>query len=159
MCSLDRKKIAATKNLARKDFTGQWVVGGDTQGHHRRVSCHTPSTPPTGWERMLTGADGSMTPLESATTPPGKLWGVAVAVGARLVPIGAMRHVAGVWPGPAFLRLAQGHTICENTPFSGLPTVVDKRFAGGGRAHGVAALGALGSTFGRGSHVVTCTSH
>lgn len=96
---------------------------------------------------MLTGADGSMTPLESATTPPGKLLGVAVAMGARLVPIGAMRHVAGVWPGPAFLRLAQGHTICENTPFSGLPTVIDKRFAGAGRAHGVATLGGLGSTF------------
>ena len=85
---------------------------------------------------MLTGADGSMTPLESATTPPGKLLGVAVAMGARLVPIGAMRHVAGVWPGPAFLRLAQGHTICENTPFSGLPTVVDKRFAGFNRDTG-----------------------
>ena len=107
---------------------------------------------------MLTGADGSMTPLESATTPPGKLLGVAVAMGARLVPIGAMRHVAGVWPGPAFLRLAQGHTICANTPFSGLPTVIDKRFAGGGRAHGVAALGALGSTFRMGSYVETCTS-
>ena len=111
---------------------------------------------------MLTGADGSMTPLESATTPPGKLLGVAVAMGARLVPIGAMRHVAGVWagvwPGPAFLRLAQGHTIYENTPFSGLPTVIDKRFAGAGRAHGVAALGALGSTFRMCSYVETCTS-
>ena len=74
-------------------------------------------------------------------TPPGKLWGVAVAVGAQLVRIGAMRHVAGVWPGPAFLRLAQGHTIYENTPVSGLPTVIDKRFAGSSRAHGVAALG------------------
>ena len=61
-----------------------------------------------------------------------------------------------VWPGPAFLRLAQGHTIYENTPFSGLPTVIDKRFAGVGRAHGVAALGALGSTFGMCSHVETC---
>ena len=30
---------------------------------------------------MLTGADGPTTPLESATTPPGKLWGVAVAPG------------------------------------------------------------------------------
>ena len=100
-----------------------------------------------------------MTPLESATTPPGKLWGVAVAMGARLVPIGAMRHVAGVCPGPAFLRLAQGHTICENTPFSGLPTVIDKRFAGGGRAHGAAALGALGSTSRMGSHAETCASH
>ena len=107
---------------------------------------------------MLTGADGSMTPLESATTPPGKLWGVAVAMGARLVPIGAMRHVAGVWPGPAFLRLAQGHTIYENTPFSGLPTVIDKRFAGVCRAHGVAALGPLGSTFRMSSYVETCTS-
>ena len=86
---------------------------------------------------MLTSADGSMTPLESATTPPEKLLGVAVAMGARLVPVGAMRHVAGVWPGPAFLRLAQGHTIYENTtPFSGLPTVIDKRFAGFNRAHG-----------------------
>ncbi len=83
---------------------------------------------------MLTGADGSMTPLESATT---KLLGVAVAMGARLVPIGAMRHVAGVWPGPAFLRLAQGPTICENTPVSGLPTVIDNRFAGFNRAHEV----------------------
>ena len=107
---------------------------------------------------MLTGADGSMTPLESATTPPGKLLGVAVAMGARLVPIGAMRHVAGVWPGPAFLRLAQGHTIYENTPFSGLPTVIDKRFAGSSRAHGAAALGALGSTFRMSSYVETCTS-
>ena len=78
-------------------------------------------------------------------------------MGARLVPIGAMRHVAGVWPGPAFLRLAQGHTIYENTPFSGLPTVIDKRFAGGGRAHGVATLGALGSTFRMSSYVETCT--
>ena len=107
---------------------------------------------------MLACADGSMTPLESATTPPGKLLGVAVAMGARLVPIGAMRHVAGVWPGPAFLRLAQEHTICENPPFSGLPTVIDKRFAGSSRAHGVAALGALGSTFRMSSHVETCTS-
>ena len=81
---------------------------------------------------MLTGADGSMTPLESATTPPGKLLGVAVAMGARLVPIGAMRHVAGVWQGPSFLHLVQGHTICKNNaPFSGLPTVIDKRFVGG----------------------------
>ena len=95
---------------------------------------------------MLTGADGSMTPLESATTPPGKLLGVAVAMGARLVPIGAMRHVAGVWPGPAFLRLAQGHTIYENTPFSGLRTAIDKRFAGFNRAHGSPCKGALGST-------------
>ena len=29
----------------------------------------------------------------------------------------------------------QGHTICENTPFSGLPTVIDKRFAGFNQAH------------------------
>ena len=108
---------------------------------------------------MLTGADGSKTPLESATTPPGKLWGVAVAMGARLVPIGAMRHVAGVWPGPAFLRLAQGHTIYENTPFSGLPAVIDKRFAGAGRAHGVATLGGLFSAFSYRmfSYVETCT--
>ena len=111
---------------------------------------------------MLTGADGPMTPLESVTTPPGKLWGVAVATGARLVPIrpiGAMRHVAGVWPGPACLRLAQGHTICKNTPFSGLPTVIDKRFAEFNRARGVAALGALGSTFRMGSYVETYTPH
>ena len=107
---------------------------------------------------MLTAADGSMTPLESATTPPRKLLGVAVAMGARLVPVGAMRHVAGVWPGPAFLRLAQGHTICENTPFSGLPTVVDKRFAGSSQAHRVPALGPLGSTFWIGSYVEACTS-
>ena len=60
-------------------------------------------------------------------------------MGAQLVRIGAMRHAAGVWPGPAFLRLAQGHTS-ENTPFSGLPTVIDKRFAGSSRAHGVAAF-------------------
>ena len=57
-------------------------------------------------------------------------------MGACLVPIGAMWHAAGVWPGPVFLRLApgyrdtQGHTICENTPFSGLPTVIDERYAG-----------------------------
>jgi len=77
-----------------------------------------------------------------------------------LVPIGAMRHVAGVWPGPAFLRLAQGHTICENTPFSGLPTVVDKRFA----AREVGDTGWLLS-IGPGvhvqdvhGHVETCTS-
>ena len=72
---------------------------------------------------MLTGADGSMTPVESAATPPGKLLGVAVAMGARLVPIGAMRRVAGCGPGPAF-HAWQGHTMCENPPFSGLPTVI-----------------------------------
>ena len=64
---------------------------------------------------MLTGADGSMTPLESATTPPGKLLGVAVAMGARLVPIGAMRHVAGVWPGPAFLGAGAAHDLRKHT--------------------------------------------
>ena len=64
----------------------------------------------------------------------------------------------GVWPGAAFLRLAQGHTIYENTPFSGLPTVIGKRFAGAGRAHGVGALGAMDSTFRMGSHVETCSS-
>ena len=63
------------KILLGRTSPATWVVGGDTQGHHRRVSCHTPSTPPTGWERMLTGADGSMTPLESATTPLGSCWG------------------------------------------------------------------------------------
>ena len=52
--------------------------------------------------------------------------------------------MGGVWPGPAFPRLAQGHTICENAPFSGLPTVIDKRFAGSSRALGVPAKGALG---------------
>ena len=109
---------------------------------------------------MLTGADGSTTPLESATTPPGKLSGVAVAMRARLAPIGAMRHVAGVWPGPAFLRLAQGHTIYENAPFSGLLTVIDKRFAGSTRAHGPPAKGALrffrSCTFKMGSYGETC---
>ena len=83
---------------------------------------------------MLTGADGSMTPLESATTPPGKLWGVAVAMGTWLVPIGAMRHVAGVWwvPVPPGMPQVQPqvHTTCENTRFSRLPTVVYKRFYG-----------------------------
>ena len=66
---------------------------------------------------------------------------VAVAIGARLVawcpsvPCGTLyrRHVTGVWPGPAFLRLAQGHTMCENTPFSGLPAVIYKRFEVGTR--------------------------
>ena len=85
-----------------------------------------------------------MTPLESATTPPGKLLGGAVAMGARLVPIGAMRHVAGVWPGPAFLRLAQGHTIYENTPFSGLPQSSTSSLRGE-VGHTVAVLDALDS--------------
>ena len=62
---------------------------------------------------------------------------------------------SGVWPGPAFLRLAQGHTICENTPFSGLPTVVDKRFAEAGPSGTRGSFGALGSTF-RLSYVETC---
>ena len=100
-----------------------------------------------------------MTPLESATTPHGKLLGVAVAMGARLVPIGAMRHVAGVWPGPAFLRLAQGRTIYENTPFSGLPTVINEQFAEARRAHGVATLGGPGFYVRMGSYVETCTFH
>ena len=78
---------------------------------------------------------------------------MAVAMGARLVPIGTMRHVAGVWPGPAFLRLAQGHMICENTPFSGLPTVIDKRFAGFNRAHGSPCKGGRGFYVKVGSYV------
>ena len=95
---LDGKEIAATKNLARKDPTGH-VGGGDTQSHYRRVSYHTPQHPPTGWERMLTGADGSMTPLESATTPPGKLLGVAVANHLPWAPGWCPSVPCGTWQG------------------------------------------------------------
>ena len=79
---------------------------------------------------MLTGADGSITPLESATTPLGKLLGVEVAMGARLVPIGAMRHVA---------RVPQ--TVCFGCPplHTG-PAVFQKgaRFPWGSRAQACA---------------------
>ena len=59
--------------------------------------------------------------------------------GAPLRPVWGTLHVAGVWPGPAF-ALGAGHTIYENTPFSRLPTVVDERFAGAGRARGAAGF-------------------
>ena len=84
---------------------------------------------------MLTGADGAPTRPGLAGTPPGNLWGVAAAMGAWFVPIGAMRHVAVVWWVPVPPPYLQEHTMYENTPFSGLRTVIDKRFAGSSQEH------------------------
>ena len=61
-------------------------------------------------------------------------------MGAQLMPVGAMRHVAGAGQGcgPGQVSVsawAQRHTNFENTPFTGLPTGINKRFAEFNRAH------------------------
>ena len=84
---------------------------------------------------MLTGADGAPTRPGLAGTPPGNLWGVAAAMGAWFVPIGAMRHVAVVWWVPVPPPYPQVHTMCENTPFSRLRTVIDMQFGGSTPVH------------------------
>ena len=51
-------------------------------------------------------------------------------MGAWFVPIGAMRHVAVVWWVPVPPPYPQGHTMYENTPFSGLRIGIDVGFVG-----------------------------
>ena len=93
---------------------------------------------------MLTGADGAPTRPGLAGTPPGNLWGVAAAMGAWFVPIGAMRHVAVVWWVPVPPPYPQGHTMYENTPFSGLRIGIDVGFVGAARKPRAPAKGVLG---------------
>ena len=107
---------------------------------------------------MLTGADGAPTRPGLAETPLGNLWGVAAAMGAWFVPIGAMRHVAVVWWVPVPPPYPQGHTMYENTPFSGLRTVIDKRFAGAGSIHRAATRALRVPKVRLSSYVETCTS-
>ena len=66
---------------------------------------------------MLTDADGPMTPLESATAPPEKLLGVAVAMGARLVSIGAAARGRGVARASVPTLGAGAHDLREYTVF------------------------------------------
>ena len=94
---------------------------------------------------MLTGADGAPTRPGLAETPLGNLWGVAAAMGAWFVPIGAMRHVAVVWWVPVPPPYPQGHTMYENTPFSGLRIGIDVGSVGGARKPRVPAKGVLWS--------------
>ena len=106
---------------------------------------------------MLTGADGDPTRSELAETPLGNLWGVAAAMGAWFVPIGAMRHVAVVWWVPVPPPYPQGHTLKWITPFSGLRTVIDKRFAGSSQEHRAATRALRVPMVRLSSYVETCT--
>ena len=45
-------------------------------------------------------------------------------------PIGAARHVAGLWWVPGIAPFPQVQSICGDVPFSRLPTVIDKWFVG-----------------------------
>ena len=97
---------------------------------------------------MLTAADG-------APTRPEPVGGGAAAMGAWFVPIGAMRHMAVVWWVPVPPPYPQVHMMCENTPSSGLRTVIDKRFVGSSQEH--RADRALRAMVRLGSYVETCT--